>query len=212
MTGKKHRRSVTDRARRRAIRAHATALGVPYSVAARLLTTQGAQPADGSPAGADNHRAWLFAMRESRPFTLRQRDTRLAADLPLGRASHLAERFPPGSGAVLAMLYAVLAHESPTLPPSADQLAWVAELGEETAVDFVCADLDRAARSLLDLDPWQLCTKIEAVIVAGLAGTDRSKRDVAKALSPEFRTMIPRRSFEAARNLFDELLDSAVNA
>ncbi|HZM81582.1 MAG TPA: hypothetical protein VFC19_38145 [Candidatus Limnocylindrales bacterium] len=208
MTRDKHRRSVTDRARRRAIRAHAATLGVPYSVAARLLTTQ-ASPPTGEP---DSHRAWLFAMRESRPFALRQRDTRLAAGLPLGRAAHLAERFPPGDGAVLAMLYALLQHESPAILPSAEQLAWVAELGEETAVDFVCADLDRAARSLLDLDPWQLCTKIEAVIVAGLTGTDRSKRDVAKALSPEFRTMIPRRSFEAARNLFDELLDSAVNA
>lgn len=197
MTGKKHRRSVTDRARRRAIRAYAAALGVPYSVAARLLMTQ-----------PDSHRAWLFAMRERRSFTLRLQDTRLAADLPLGRAAHLAERFPPGNASVLAMLYAVL---EPSYP-SPEQLAWVAELGEETAVDFVCADLDRAARQLLDLDPWQLCTRIEATLMAYGTSADRSKRDVAKTLSPEFRTMIPRRSFEAARNLLDELLDTAVNA
>ena len=205
MTGKKPRRSVTDRARRRAIRARASALGVPYSVAARLLMTQPA----GDPAG---HRAWLFAMRERRPYLSRLRDTRLAADLPLGRATHLAERFPqpvPGCGAVLAMFYAVLGQDSPAIAPTAEQLAGVAELGEETAVDFVCADLDRAARQLLDQDPWHLCTRIEAVIVAGLAATDRSLRDVAKVLSPEFRTMIPRRSFEAARNLLDELLTAA---
>jgi hypothetical protein len=197
MTGKKPRRSVTDRARRRAIRAHAAALGVPYSVAARLLTTQ-----------PDSHRAWLFAMRERRSFAQRQQDTRLAADLPLGRATHLAQRFPPGNPAVLAMLYALLE----PLYPSEQQLAWVAGLGEETAVDFVCAGVDRAARQLLDLDPWQLCTRIEATLLAYETGADRGKRDVAKALNPEFRTMIPGRSFEAARKLLDQLLDSAVNA
>lgn len=205
MTGKKPRRSVTDRARRRAIRAHAKALGVPYSVAARLLIAQ------------DDHKAWLFAVRERRSFTLRQQDTRLAADIPLGRAAHLAERFPQpsqaetGAAAVLGMLYAVLARESPALLPSAEQLAWVADLGEETAVDFVCADLDRAARTLLDEDPWRLCNRIEATLVAALAGTDRAARDMAKALNPEFRTMIPRRSFEATRNLLDELLNSAAS-
>src|SRR5687768_10861820 len=38
MSGKQHRRSVSDRARRRAVRALAARLGVAYSVAARLLT------------------------------------------------------------------------------------------------------------------------------------------------------------------------------
>src|SRR4051812_7963737 len=79
---------VSDRARRRAIRAHAARLGVPYLVAARLLATGPAAPAP------DEHRAWLFAFRERRSFDLRVRDTRLAADLPLGRAAHLTERFP----------------------------------------------------------------------------------------------------------------------
>jgi hypothetical protein len=197
MTGGKPRRTVTDRARRRAIRAHAAALGVPYSVAARLLATP-----------PDSHRAWLFAMRERRSFAMRQRDTRLAADLPLGRAAHLAERFPPADRSVLAMLYALLE----TAYPSVERLAWVAELGEEAAVDFVCADLDRAARQLLDLDPWQLCTRIEAMLTADLAGTDRARRDVAKALAPEFRTLLPRKAFDSVRHLLDELLDSAVNA
>jgi hypothetical protein len=147
-------------------------------------------------------------MRERRGFALRQQDTRRAADLPLGRATHLAERFPPADHAVLAMLYVLLEPCYPTL----EQLAWVAELGEETAVDFVCAGLDRAARHLLDHDPWQLCTRIEAALTAYETGADRAKRDVAKTLNPEFRTMNPRRSFEAVRKVLDELLDSAVNA
>jgi hypothetical protein len=197
MTGNKHRRSVTDRARRRAIRAHAAALGVPYSVAARLLATQ-----------PDSHRAWLFAMRERRTFTQRQGDTRLAADLPLGRAAHLAQRYPPADAAVLAMLYLLLGE----LYPSAEQLTWVAELGEETAVDFVCADLDRAARHLLDHDPWQLCTRIEATLAAHETAAEPSKRDLARTLTPEFRTMMPRRAFDSIRRLLDELLESEVNA
>src|SRR4051812_47178639 len=112
MTIPRSRRPVADRARRRAIRALATRLGVAYSVAARLL----AQPP--------------YAVGEQRPFHARVRDTREAADLPLGRAAHLARRFSwPGAAAgrqtVLAMLYAVLAHESPGLLPAAGELAWV---------------------------------------------------------------------------------------
>ena len=103
------------------------------------------------------------------------------------------------------MLYALLEH----LYPSAEQLAWVAELGEETAVDLVCADLDRAARQLLELDSWHLCHRIEATLAAYESGSNSSRRDLARTLIPEFRTMIPRRSFEQARNLLDELLDSA---
>jgi len=223
MTGNKHRRSVTDRARRRAIRAHAARLGVPYSVAARLLVTQTGQSngdvANGFSIGDDKHRAWLFAMRERRSFALRLQDTRLAADLPLGRAAHLTERFPPlrgmgagplydgeGRQATLAMLYAVLGHESPALLPTADQLDWVAGLGEEAAVDFVCTALDRAARLLLDEDHWRLCTRVEAALIAGEAGSNRRTCDAARTLAQEFRTMIPSRSLLGARNTLDALL------
>jgi hypothetical protein len=224
MTGKQHRRSVADRARRRAIRAHAEMLGVPYSVAARLLTAQTAPPSGlrrrGFPTGADKHREWLFAMREQRTFALRLRDTRLAAELPLGRAAHLAERFPPlrtaealyhgeMRQATLAMLYTVLAHESPAQLPATEELTWAAELGEETGVDIVCAWLDRAARLLLDEDPWRLCLRIESALIAFQTGSDRSLRDVAKQLSPEFRTFVPRKSLPCARNILDALLVAA---
>lgn len=244
MTGKQQRRSVPDRARRRAIRALAARLGVSYSVAARLLTAQMSRPTGGGdgglPTGAGEHREWLFAMRERRSFDLRVRDTRLAADLPLGRAAHLAERFPPLRGAqsdswppggsrehrgpnagvgplydgegrevTLAMLYAVLAHESPALLPTADELAWVAELGEEAAVDITCAALDRAARLLLDDDRWQLWTRIEAALVAGEASPDRLVRDAATALGREFRAVILRRALDGARHTLDAVLVTA---
>jgi hypothetical protein len=228
MTGKQQRRSVPDRARRRAIRACAAKLGVPYSVAARLLTAQMSGPAGhahgGVPTAGDEHREWLFAMRERRSFDLRVRDTRRAADLPLGRAEQLAERFPAirssrapdggvgplydgeGREATLAMLYAVLAHESPSLLPGADELAWVAELGEDAAVDITCAALDRAARLLLDEDRWQLWTRIEAALVAGVASPDRLVRDAAITLDREFRSTILRRSLDGARHTLDAVL------
>ncbi len=234
MTGKQQRRSVPDRARRRAIRAYAATLGVSYSVAARLLTAQMSRSTGagqgGLPTGVGEYRDWLFAVRERRSYDLRVRDTRLAADLPLGRAAHLVERFPPLLGApsdpprvgplydgaarqgTLAMLYAVLAHESPAVLPSADELAWVAELGEEAAVDITCAALDRAARLFLDDDRWQLCTRIEAALVAGEASPDRLVRDAATTLGQEFRTVILRRSFDGARHTLDAVLVTAYEA
>jgi hypothetical protein len=226
MTGQQHRPAISDRARRRAIRAHAAKLGVPYSVAARLLSGQMARSngggRNGFPTGADEHRAWLFAMRERRSFDLRVRDTRLAADLPLGRAAHLTERFPPlrwppersigplyggeSRPTVLALLYAVVVHESPARLPSADELTWVAELGEEAAVDIVCAALDRTARLLLDGDPWQLWSRIEAAVVAGEGGPHGPARDAAITLGREFRAVILRRSLDGARHTLDAVL------
>jgi hypothetical protein len=223
MTGRKHRPPVSDRARRRAIRAHAARLGVPYSLAARLLEARVASLGAGDLRGdPDEHRAWMFAIRERRSFVLRVRDTRLAVGLPLGRSAHLAERFPalrqPPAGplydgearqATLGMLYAVLAYESPAILPTAEELAWVAELGEETAVDIVCARIDRAARLLLDDDRWHLQSRIEAALTAGEAAHDRQTRDAAITLGRQFRTTILRRSFEGARNTLDALLVAA---
>ncbi|MEH1130225.1 hypothetical protein [Micromonospora sp. CPCC 206061] len=217
MTGTRQRRPVPDRARRRAVRALAARLGVPYLVAARLLADQRL----GFPAGGDEHRASMFALREHRPFHARVRDCRLAADLPLGRAAHLTERFPPwrsGVGArydgdghqtTLAMLYAVLAHEAPALVPAADELAWVADLGEVAAVDITCAALDRAARRLLDDDQWRLWTRVEAALAAGEAGSDRRVRDAAVILGRELRSVSLRGSLAGARHILDALLVEA---
>jgi hypothetical protein len=225
MTGRKHRPPVSDRARRRAIRAHAAQLGVPYALAARLLAAQTAASPSASDElrwNPDEHRAWLFALRERRSFDMRVRDTRLAIELPLGRAAHLVQRFPalrrPPAGplydgesrqATLGMLYAVLAYESPAVLPTAEELVWAAELGEEAAVDIVCAGLDRAARLLLDDDRWRLYTRIEAALDASEAAHDRQVRDAAITLGQQFRTTILRGSLEGARHTLDALLVAA---
>jgi len=225
MSGTRNRRSVPDRARKRAIRALAAELGVAYSVAARLLRAQTPAPAPrrrrpGFPIGADEHRAWMFAAREHRTFHARVRDTRLAADLPLGRAAHLASRFPPlratagigplyhgeGRETTIAMLYAVLAHESPSLLPPAGEVAWAAELGEEAAVDIAVGTLDRAARRLLDHDRWQLWVRVEAALTAGEASADRRVRDAAITLGRELRSTSLRNSLDGARHILDALL------
>lgn len=224
MSGTRSRRPVPDRARKRAIRALAAELGVPYSVAARLLTAQTPTPAGGRrptfPIGTDEHRAWMFAAREHRTFNSRVRDTRLAVDLPLGRAAHLVRRFPPlratggfgplysgeGRETTVAMLYAVLEHESPHLLPPTDELAWAAELGEEAAVDIACSALDRTARQLLDHDRWQLWVRVDAALAAGEAVPDRRVRDAAVTLGRELRSTSLRGSLDGARNILDALL------
>jgi hypothetical protein len=222
MSGTRSRRSVPDRARKRAIRALAAELGVAYSVAARLLTAQtpASRRRPGFPIGSDEHRAWMFAAREQRTFHSRVRDTRLAADLPLGRAAHLARRFPPlratagigplyhgeGRETAIAMLYAVGEHESPHLLPPTDELGWAAELGEESAVDIACAALDRAARQLLDHDRWQLWVRVEAALAAGEATRDRRVRDAAITLGRELRSTSLRGSLDGVRHILDALL------
>jgi len=223
MTRTERRRPVPDRARRRAIRALAARLGVAYSVAARLLAEQTPGGRRRPVLGTDDHRAWLFAQREQRTFHARVRDTREAVDLPLGRAAQLTARFPrlrataevgplydgPGRATILAMLYAVLAHESPELLPAAEELAWVAELGEDTAVDITCAGLDRAARLLLDEDHWHLWTRVEAALTAGEAGPDRRVRDTAITLGRELRAVSLRGSLAGVRHTLDALLGEA---
>jgi len=222
MTGNERRRPVPDRARRRAIRALAARLGVAYSVAARLLAEQGGSGGRRATGPLDEHRTWLFALREQRPFYARVRETRHAADLPLGRAAHLTARFPtlrtaavgplydgPGRQTALAMLYAVLAHESPALLPTAEELGWVGELGEETAVDVACAALDRAARLLLDEDRWRLWTRVEAALAAGESGSDRRVRDWSITLGRELRAVSLRGSLGGVRHILDALLVEA---
>ncbi|WP_305783651.1 hypothetical protein [Symbioplanes lichenis] len=227
MTGTQRHRSVPDRARKRRVRALAARLGVAYSVAARLLAGQTpvreARRVPLFPIGDDEHRAWMFAEREHRTFHSRVRDTQLAADLPLGRGEHLALRFPPlrlpaglgalyqgeGRATVLAMLYAVVAHETPELLPPAEELAWVAELGEEAAVDITCVALDRAARLLLDEDPWRLWARVEAALTVGETSAERPARDAAIALARELRSTSLRGSREGARHVLDALLVEA---
>lgn len=160
-----------SRARKRAIRRLSERYAIPYTAAARRLGLGGIPGDQGRtvyPLTSDTHRRQLVAVRERRGFDERVRDARVAAALPEGRARHLAERFPPTRGEpctgvgqlyhgerrveALAELYAAAAAASPGTVPSAGDLAWAAELGEETAVDSVCFALDRAARMYADAE------------------------------------------------------------
>jgi len=227
MTEGKRRRPVSDRARRRAIRAHAARAGVPYSVAARdldgsvRLETPAGTGRTLYPAGADEQRRWLVAARRGWSYDLRVRDTRLAVQLPLGRAEHLAVRFPSmrieghllydgeARETVLAMLYAAAGHERADAVPSTEELSWLAELGEEAAVDVAYASLDAAARALLDVDPWRLWSRIEAALVAAEASPERRLHWAAVTLRAELRSLALRRSVDGARHTLDALLVSS---
>ncbi|MEU4419890.1 hypothetical protein AB0F81_04640 [Actinoplanes sp. NPDC024001] len=145
------------RARKRAIRAHAARAGVAYSVAARQLEAVGLRSGETIASYGRTiypGRRRVAEERARRSFEQRRDDTRRAALLPEGRARHLVERFPlyPGEGRqeLLSMLYVTVAAHAPELVPPVGELAWIAEMGEETAVDMECARLDREVRELLE--------------------------------------------------------------
>ncbi|MEV7986674.1 hypothetical protein [Micromonospora sp. NPDC085948] len=215
MSDHQPRRTPTPgRARKRAIREHAAQAGVAYSVAARHLASVGLRPGETLatygrtiyPIGFDPHRQLLVERRERRSLEERVSDTRLGATLPHGRAQHLAERFPPsrgrtGSGVgslyhgegrveLLAMLYIVIAAESPGLLPEVGDLAWIAELGEDTALDTACAEVDREARRLLDREPLALWPIIEAALTVCEHSTDWQVRQEAIRQGALLRTMM----------------------
>jgi hypothetical protein len=161
------------------------------------------------PQNSDTTRQQLVASRNRRSFEQRRQDTRQAAELPWGRACHLTERFPPtrgeeqtgvgllyhGSGRqeTLALLYAVTACREPGLVPSVGDLAWVAELGEETAVDTACARLDRAARLFLDQDRAVIEAGIEETLAAsGPVIAGRHVREESWYLAAAFRVTADR--------------------
>jgi hypothetical protein len=215
MTGQDTRRNPkSGRARKRAIRAQAARAGVAYSVAARQLEAAGLQPGETIssfgrtvyPTGFDSYRQRCIERRERRSHEERIADTRRAAILPDGRAQHLVERFPPTRGRrgtgigplyhgecrqeLLSMLYVTVAAESPGLVPAVGDLAWMAELGEETALDTACAELDREARALLDRDPTALRCAIEEALAVGEHSTDWRIRREAIRLTALYQVMM----------------------
>ncbi|MFG1914890.1 hypothetical protein [Micromonospora sp. NPDC048898] len=230
------------RARKRAIREHAAQAGVAYSVAARHLESVGLRPGETLatygrtiyPIGFDPHRQLLVERRERRSFEERVSDTRRAVVLPHGRAQHLVERFPPsrgrtGSGVgalyhgegrveLLAMLYIVVATESPGLLPEVGDLAWIAELGEDTALDTACAEIDREARRLLDREARALWAGIEAALAGAEHSTDWQVRQEAIRQAALLHTMmsprvghagepyVPGLPVAGARQILDALL------
>ncbi|MFG3642720.1 hypothetical protein ACGF3C_20910 [Micromonospora sp. NPDC047762] len=205
------------RARKRAIREHAARAGVAYSEAARQLESVGLRPGETLsrygrtiyPIGFDPHRQLLVERRERRSFEERVSDTRRAAALPHGRARHLVERFPPsrgrtGSGVgslyhgegreeLLAMLFIVIVAESPGLLPEVGDLAWIAELGEDTALDTACAEVDREARHLLDQEPLALWSRIQnALTVAGRSVDGQVRQEAIRQTALLGTMMTPR--------------------
>ncbi|MEU7585564.1 hypothetical protein AB0A95_04605 [Micromonospora sp. NPDC049230] len=172
--------------------------------------------------------------RERRSFEARVSDTRRAAILPPGRAQHLVERFPPsrgrtGSGVgalyhgegrqdLLAMLYIVVATESPGLLPEVGDLAWIAELGEDTALDTACAEVDREARRLLDQEPLALWSGIQEALTVAERSVDGQIRQEAIRQTALLSTMmtprlgyadepyVPGLPVTGARQILDALL------
>src|SRR4029079_6638934 len=101
--------------------------------------------------------------------------------------------------------YATAIYERPDLVPGADELAWLAELGEQASVDLACAALDRMARSLLDRDRWSMWTRIDAALTAGRHSLDPLVRGAARELHPELRSLAARSSMDGARHTLDAL-------
>ncbi|MEV6924944.1 hypothetical protein AB0M46_10595 [Dactylosporangium sp. NPDC051485] len=201
-------RTARDRARRRAVRAHAAETGVPYSIAARQLAAAGLAPGESlANAGrtvypvALSRGRWTIVAREERPAEEKLATTRTAARLPAGRARHLADRFPPADAEgtpfyagslraeLLAMVYLAAAHEVPGLVPPPLDLAWTAELGEETALDTACADLDRAARLFLNDRPAERWHRIDAALAAAQHHPEPATRYAADLLTLAHRRL-----------------------
>lgn len=232
MTDQKSRRAPRrGRARQRAIRAHAARTGVAYSVAARQIESLGLRPHETVasygrtiyPTGLDDYRRRLVAARAARSAEERLADARHAALLPAGRADHLVDRFPPfrahagdagqpdglelyggvGRADLLAMLYVTVAVELPALVPELTELAWAAEMGEETAVDVVCGDLDRAVRVILERSPDALQTSLAQALALAVHSSELSLRSAARRL---VALDWPADALDGARQILDAVL------
>jgi hypothetical protein len=154
-------------------------------------------------------------------------DTRRAARLPGGRAAHLVGRFPPGRGVdgsgvgplyagpamidALALLYLVIAEENPAVVPAVGDLAWIAELGEETALDTACGALDRAVRGTLD-SGTRIRRRIRSALESARCGVDTRVRHEAIRLGGAYAALTSRGAatdplpLAGARQILDALL------
>jgi len=190
------------------VRAHAAQTGVAYSIAARQLAAAALSPGETLAntgrtvyPSALAHGRWTIVSRETRTPEEKLAAARIAARIPTGRARHLTDRFPPGQTAglhfyagdlraeLLAMVYLAIAHESPGLIPAPLDLGWTAELGEETAVDTTCADLDRAARALLSDRPASRWHRIDAALAAAQHHPEPATRYAADLLTLAHRRL-----------------------
>jgi hypothetical protein len=201
---------------------HAAAWGVPYSVAARQIGSPSrALPAFLASCGRTVYPvqdgSWVQA-RLNRTLEESIVDARRAAALPFGRATHLAERFPSAIGRhgaglfyhgqgrmeTIALAYLAVCLKTPSLVPNEADLQWIAELGEESAIDLACTGIDRAARHLLGGPLVRVTTILVSAVIQ--AATDRDGKlgqpaiELARALEG---TRLP---LTGARQILDALL------
>lgn len=119
---------------------------------------------------------------------------------------------------MLALLYIVVAAESPGLLPAVGDLVWIAELGEETALDMACADVDREVRRLLDREPVLLWPAVEKALAAAERSADWQIRRSAirydailratrtPRVGPAGEPYVPEPSISGVRQILDALL------
>lgn len=204
----------SDKARKRAARALAAQAGVSYTAARRRLTQTQQLPdrpvSVPPPRGVDALREWYLDGRATWSPEQRAHEARRATRITTGRAWHLVDRYPSlrtahyhgyvfGSdqmGNVLAveLLYLVALHEQPDLRPDPKHLAWVAELADTEPVDAACAELDRAARLVVDGDYDRLYReRIPAALEAATQSRDGQRRAQAQRVAAGFHqaTKVP---------------------
>ena len=111
-----------------------------------------------------------------------------------------------GRTELLTMLYLAVAVETPALVPEAGGLAWVAEMAEETAVDMECAELDRAARSMLENDTSTLWPRLTEALSSASSSHDPHLRETATHLAETPSRWSGIRPFDGVRQILDALL------
>ncbi|MEV6967583.1 hypothetical protein AB0M47_21010 [Hamadaea sp. NPDC051192] len=203
----------SDKTRKTAARALAAQQGISYTAALRRMNGDPGRPASvPPPPGVDPLREYYQQARVT-IWTPEQHahEARRATLVAGGRAWHLADRYPPlkpkshygfvfgGTGVMsnvlaLELLYLVALHEQPDLWPDPKHLAWVAELADTDAVDAACAELDRAARLVVDGDHKRLHSeRIPAALEAGRQLPDRRRREEAARVASGYHqaTKVP---------------------
>ncbi|MER6830834.1 hypothetical protein ABT352_32910 [Streptosporangium sp. NPDC000563] len=188
-------------ARKNDIRRRMAATGEAYNAAARALdrettellsepprlypivTTPCTHGCDGSPHPGYVCETWHPVDRNGKPRT--GWATCQAANLPLGRAQSLTDRFreKPSHGYhldytwVLALTYALLLDEQPDTAPNPHQLRAAVEADDLTAVDALMMPLDFAAVRLLDVPAEDWHAKIRPLLHAWATKVNTAPED-----------------------------------
>ncbi|MFJ5851273.1 hypothetical protein [Streptomyces sp. NPDC092903] len=176
----------SDKHAKRAARNLAVREGISYTAARRRLDEQQPDhewrvlPAVACATRCDSSPHPGYACRAWRPQDAKHADfyLRRAAELPSGRARHIAETTGCATGhrsedtvLLLALVYAWLADSKPQLLRPAELRAAV-EAGDQAAVDAALEPLDRAAARWLSKHPEHWWKHLKPRISAYLASLD----------------------------------------